>query len=154
MEPPVLQLLKNLPTVYGTRRFFTMFTRAFNWSLPWARSIQSISSLRSSLIISTRLRFDLCKGLFFLPFPPIFYMRSSSLQFVLHTVLISSSLTWPFYLYLAKSTSYEAPRYAVFSTVPPLHLFSVQMFSSALCSASVCVPPLVSETKFHTHKEQ
>jgi hypothetical protein len=41
-KPPVAQLLKNLPTFYGTKRFITVFTRALHWSLSWARSIQSI----------------------------------------------------------------------------------------------------------------
>jgi hypothetical protein len=36
------------------------------------------------------------------------YMHSSSLPLVLHGLLISSSLTWSFWLYLEKSTSYEA----------------------------------------------
>jgi hypothetical protein len=31
---------------------------------------------------------------------------------VLHALPISSSLTWSFWLYLAKNTSYEAPHYA------------------------------------------
>jgi hypothetical protein len=42
-KSPVSQLLKNLPTFYGTRRFSTMFTRVLHWSLSWARWIQSIS---------------------------------------------------------------------------------------------------------------
>jgi hypothetical protein len=50
---------------------------------------------------------------FLLVFPPIFYMYSSSLPFVLHALPISSSLTW---LCFAKSTSYEVPHNAVFST--------------------------------------
>jgi hypothetical protein len=29
-----VQLLKNLPTFYGTKRFIVMFTRALNWSYP------------------------------------------------------------------------------------------------------------------------
>jgi hypothetical protein len=37
-----MQLLKNFPTLYGTWRFITMFTRALHWSLSWNRSIQSI----------------------------------------------------------------------------------------------------------------
>jgi hypothetical protein len=27
-KPPILQLLKNVPAFYGTRRFITVFTRA------------------------------------------------------------------------------------------------------------------------------
>jgi hypothetical protein len=41
-KPPVAQLLENFPTFYGSCRFITVFTRAVHWSLPWARSIQSI----------------------------------------------------------------------------------------------------------------
>jgi hypothetical protein len=71
---------------------------------------------------------------------------------VLHALFISSSLTWSFQLYLANSTSYEAPDYAVFSNLISLHPFSVQIFSSAPYSQtpSVCVPLLMSETQFHT----
>jgi hypothetical protein len=56
-------------------------------------------------------------------------------------------------LYLAKSTSYEAPLYAVFSNLLSLHLSLVKIFSLALCSQrpSIHVPPLMSETKFRTH---
>jgi hypothetical protein len=32
-KPPIVQLLKNFPAFYGTRRFITMFTRALHWSL-------------------------------------------------------------------------------------------------------------------------
>jgi hypothetical protein len=54
-----------------------------------------------------------------------------------------------------ESTSYEAPRYAAFFIFLSLHLSSVQTFSSASCSQtpSHCIPPLMSETKFHTHTE-
>jgi hypothetical protein len=67
-KPPILQLLKNFPAFYGTRRFITVFTRALHWSRSWARSIQSIPShpipLRSILILSTHLRLGLPSGLF------------------------------------------------------------------------------------------
>jgi hypothetical protein len=36
---------------------------------------------------------------------------------MLHALPISSYLTWPFQLYSGKSTSYEAPRLTVFSTL-------------------------------------
>jgi hypothetical protein len=32
-KPPVVQLLKNFPKFYGIRRFITLLTRAFHWSL-------------------------------------------------------------------------------------------------------------------------
>jgi hypothetical protein len=38
-KQPIVQVLKNFPTFYGTRRFITVFTRALHWSLSWARSI-------------------------------------------------------------------------------------------------------------------
>jgi hypothetical protein len=30
---PIVQILKNFPAFYGTRRFITVFTRALHWSL-------------------------------------------------------------------------------------------------------------------------
>jgi hypothetical protein len=68
----IVQLLKNFPTFYGTRRFITVFTRALHWSLYWARSIQSHPipiSLRSILILSTHLHLGLPSGLFPHGFP-------------------------------------------------------------------------------------
>jgi hypothetical protein len=32
---PIVQLLKNFPAFYGTRKFITVFTRALHWSLSW-----------------------------------------------------------------------------------------------------------------------
>jgi hypothetical protein len=32
-KPPVAQPLYNFPTFHGARRFITVFTRDFNWSL-------------------------------------------------------------------------------------------------------------------------
>jgi hypothetical protein len=67
-EEPILQLLKNFPAFYGTRRFITVFTRVLHWFLSWARSIQSIPShpisLRSKLILSTHLHLGLPSGHF------------------------------------------------------------------------------------------
>jgi hypothetical protein len=38
---PIVQLLKNFPAFYWTRKFITVFKRALHWSLSWARSIES-----------------------------------------------------------------------------------------------------------------
>jgi hypothetical protein len=43
-------------------------------------------------------------------FPPKTYTRYSSPPFVLHDPPVSSSSTWLFWLYLAKSTNHEVPR--------------------------------------------
>jgi len=40
----VTQLEKKSLEFYGTRRFITVFTRTYNWSLSWARCIQSTNS--------------------------------------------------------------------------------------------------------------
>jgi hypothetical protein len=60
----------------------------------------------------------------------------------------------PWQLYLAKSTSYEAPVSAVLSNLLSLHPSSVQIVSPH-CSQtpSVYVLLLMPETKFHTHTE-
>jgi hypothetical protein len=57
-------------------------------------------------------------------------------------------------LRLEKNTNYEIPHYAVFSSLPSLHLSSVKIFSSTPCSQtpSVYVPQLMTKTKLHTHR--
>jgi hypothetical protein len=84
-------------------------------------------------------------------FPQTTYMRSSSPPFMLHAPPISSSSTWLFSLYLAKSANDEASPYAAFSILLSLHSSKVQIASSAPCSQtpSVYVPPLMSDTKSH-----
>jgi hypothetical protein len=86
-------------------------------------------------------------------YPTLSYMYSS-LQFVVQA-LPFSSLTRSFCLYLAGSTIYEAPQYAVFSNLLSPQLSLVQIFSPAPCyqTTSVYISPAISETKFHTHTE-
>jgi len=80
------QLVKKFPAFYGTRRFITAFTLARQLPLSWASSTQSmpphITSLRSVLILSSRLRLGLPSGLF----------PSGFLKKTLHTSLLSP--TW------------------------------------------------------------
>ena len=71
-----LQLVKNFPAFYGTRRFFTAFTSFRHPSLSWASPIQStcpqLTSWRSILLLlllSTHLRLGLPSGLFPSGFP-------------------------------------------------------------------------------------
>ena len=63
-----LQLIKNFPSFYGTRRFITALTSVRHLSLSWASPIQSTyphpTSWRSILISSTHLRLGLPSGLF------------------------------------------------------------------------------------------
>jgi hypothetical protein len=67
--------------------------------------------------------------------------------FLAHLILSS--------LYMTKTTSYEAPHYAVFFNFLSLHLSLDQIFSSAPCSqtSSVYIPHLMLETKIHTSTE-
>jgi hypothetical protein len=142
---------------YGNRRFITVFTRAILQSPSWARSIQSMPpypiSLRSILILSSYLRLGLPSDLF----PPCSPVE------ILHAFLFSSiRATCPAQVILLDLiiliilVEDKAPHYTVFSNLLSLHLSSIQIFSSALCSQtpSVHVPPLMSEKMFHTHTER
>jgi hypothetical protein len=91
-------------------------------------------------------------GFFPSGYPTKTWIHSSSLSFVLHSLPILSLLT-SLQSHLAKSTTYESPHYAVFSSLLLFNSSSVQIFSSAYDSEtpSVYVLPLISETKIHTH---
>jgi hypothetical protein len=99
-KPPVVQLLKNFPTYYGTRRFITVFTTTLLFSLSCARWIESIPphsiSPRWTLILSCHLRIRLPNGLFPSGFPTNILYAFLFSPFVLHALPISFSLTWSF----------------------------------------------------------
>ena len=65
--------VQEIPRIFGTRRFITVFTSARHLSLSWANSIQSPqpppTSWRSILILSSHLRLGLPSGLFHSGFP-------------------------------------------------------------------------------------
>jgi hypothetical protein len=79
-KPPIVQLLKNFPAFYETRKFIIVFTRALHLSLSWARTIQFISShpisLRSVLVLLPNYVLAFSVVFFLLAFPPISYMHS------------------------------------------------------------------------------
>jgi hypothetical protein len=109
-------------------------------------------SLKHILILSTHVRLGLPSGLLPSGFPHLqAFIFSPS---VLHALPITSS-SISFKSYLAKSTSYEIPCYALFSALLLLHPSWVQIFPSAPCSQTtlVYVPPLMSQTKFLTNTE-
>ena len=68
-----LQLVKNFPAFYGTRRFITALTSVRHLSLSWASPNQSTyphpTSWRSIVILSTHLCLGLPSGLFPSGFP-------------------------------------------------------------------------------------
>jgi hypothetical protein len=129
-----------------------MFTRALHWPFHQVISSQSLSLhlilLRSILILSTHLCFIVVSSAFFTK------MLFSYSPCMLHALLISSFLTWLFQSYFVNSTSYEAPRYSVFSNLLSLHPTLVQIFSPAPCSQTppVCVTSLISDQVSHSCK--
>jgi hypothetical protein len=56
-------------------------------------------------------------------------------------------------MYLAKSIIYEAPNYAVFSTLLSLHPSSIQILPSAPSSVSLCSSLNVRGGKVHTQTQ-
>jgi hypothetical protein len=124
--------------------------------VPILRQINPIHIIPSQI---SNINFDLCLGLHSDLLPSDFVINTlyafSFSPCVLHAPKISSFSTLSVQLCLARGTSYETPRYAVFPTLLSLHPSSVQIFFSVPCSQtpSIYIPPLMSETKYHTHTE-
>jgi hypothetical protein len=116
---------------------------------PYSKPDQSRSLWNTFQYYPTIYVFVFLLGSFLLAFPLITYVHYSSPPFMLHA--LQSHPPW----YLTKSTSYVLPHYAVLFNRTLLHSSPVQIFSSAPCSQtpSVCVLPLIPETKFHIHKK-
>jgi len=91
-------LFKKFLPFYGTRRFITVSKETRNWSISWARRIQSSTShpisLRNNLILSTHLHLDLLSGLFPSGFPTEICTHFSCLPCVFHALPKSSSFIW------------------------------------------------------------
>jgi hypothetical protein len=147
----VLQILENFPRIYTSRKFITVFTRAFHHSLSYTTAIQPIPRnpisiknavfwdvtpcgshknliIRSILILSTYVLVLLMFS-HILDFLPMSYVHSCychSYYMPNHPLLLDVI----FHSCFANSSSYEA-HYPVSSpNLPSLHPSSVQIFSS------------------------
>jgi hypothetical protein len=79
MKLTVAQIFKEFPAFYGTWRFITVFTTAYNLSLYWATWIQSRPSQPISLRSIVTLFFHLRFGL-----PSVLFLSSLSGQIFVH----------------------------------------------------------------------
>jgi hypothetical protein len=148
---------QEFPSIYGTRRFITLFTRALHWSLSWVRAIQYIPShpisLRPILILSTHLRLYFPSGLF----PSGFSTN------ILYAFLFSAFCYLPcpsHTLWLDRSNyirgRVQVMKLLICSFLPPpvtSSLFGPLILLRTLFSRTPNLCSLMSETKFHTHTE-
>ena len=109
---------QEIPCIFGTRRFITVFTSARHLSLSWANSIQSPqsppTSWRSILILSSHLRLDLPSGLFPSRFPTRTLCTPLPSPYALHAPPISFFSILPPAQHWVMSTDHYAPHYVIF----------------------------------------
>jgi hypothetical protein len=90
--------VEKFPAFYVIRRLITAFIWARHWSLFSARLIQSTpchpSSLRSILLLSSRMRPGLPSGVSLKDFRPKLCTHFSGLRFVLHSSSLPSHSPW------------------------------------------------------------
>jgi hypothetical protein len=134
-----------------------VFTTALHWSLSWTRSIQSIPShpisLRPILLLSTHLHLGFPSGLFPSAYPTNIYMHSSAP----HSYYMSCPSRPP-WLHHSNYTWRTVQMKLLITKFSPTscHFISLRSKYSSQHSVlkhPVCVPPLMSETKLHTHRE-
>jgi hypothetical protein len=110
---------------------------------------------KSILMLSTHL----CLGLPSVLFPCDFPTNNlyTFLFSPIHATYLARLILLDFILLIILGEEYKSrPCFAVLSTLPSLHLSSVEIFSTVPClqTPSVYVPLWISETKFQTHTEQ
>jgi hypothetical protein len=92
---PIVQLLKIFLEFYGTRMFITVFIRALQWRLSWARSIQSIPSFPVSKIYFNIVHPPTSWSYYWSLFTNILYtFRFSPIRVTFPAHLILLYLTW------------------------------------------------------------
>jgi hypothetical protein len=149
-----VQLLRNFPAFYGTRKFITMITRA-PLLVPIPSKIDPVhttpSCLRSILILSTYIRLLIFLVVsFLLAFPPISYMHSSSphscyISRLSHpTLLHHSNYTWRrvhvMNLLIMQLSPFFRQFISLLSKYSPQHLVlkhPQSMFSLCICTEEI-----------------